>query len=473
MSLEIHSFGSIIDIKNELVTKMKKKLTNEYKDNLVKYYQYVKKNGKKTHLIMPRFAPVIFSKYFKEFRIKNNLKMPVKNDILKWSGVSDDLQNKIVERIFKDYYNPVNLETGMCGLILKLTAGKGKTFIGMRMISELKHNTLIVCHSELILHQWIKELRNYFKTDIGELYAKKKNIKPITVCIVNTIQKETIKIGGKTENMADIFSNFGFIIYDEIHLYKSVKRIEIFNNGIPYSLGLSATPDEDEHKRDLPLQWYAGPIFDTNEGDKSEKSDFKATVKIIKYIGETYKAKFRNVGGDDMLDIHDLYESMYNDQSRNALIIKEAKKLIDQKYNIFIFSHRRKHLEILQNLLQTSCNQTAGLLCDQETTGISALMGGSSASEIDRGEKNQVILSTYQYMSTGKSIPKMNALIIATPFNKFAKQIVGRIFRLGSDTSIERQIIDIVDVNNNYVKGYANKRLNYYKENGFRIVKEK
>ncbi len=54
-------------------------------------------------------------------------------------------------------------------------------------------------------------------------------------------------------------------------------------------------------------------------------------------------------------------------------------------------------------------------------------------------------MTTYQYSGTGVSINKMNAIILATPRKSNMKQIMGRIFRLKSDASITRDIIDIVD----------------------------
>ena len=83
-------------------------------------------------------------------------------------------------------------------------------------------------------------------------------------------------------------------------------------------------------------------------------------------------------------------------------------------------------------------------------------------------EKKTVILSTYQYMATGTSIPKMNCLILATPRKSKIRQIVGRIFRLGSDYDITRQIIDIVD----FKTGLKNQwygRAKYYNEQKYSI----
>jgi hypothetical protein len=74
--------------------------------------------------------------------------------------------------------------------------------------------------------------------------------------------------------------------------------------------------------------------------------------------------------------------------------------------------------------------------------------GGASAEDIQKAETDaDIILTTYQYMSVGKSIPRMNAMVLATPRKTKSRQIINRIFRLGSDYSIERHIVDVVDHN--------------------------
>jgi superfamily II DNA or RNA helicase len=74
------------------------------------------------------------------------------------------------------------------------------------------------------------------------------------------------------------------------------------------------------------------------------------------------------------------------------------------------------------------------------------LMGGVSASRELHAEKHaNVIFATYAYLGTGKSIPKMNKIILALPRKSKMEQIIGRIFRLGGNEDIHREIIDIID----------------------------
>ena len=73
-------------------------------------------------------------------------------------------------------------------------------------------------------------------------------------------------------------------------------------------------------------------------------------------------------------------------------------------------------------------------------------MGGSSSQTIEDAKTyGRLILTTYQYSSTGVSIVKMNSLVLATPRRNGLEQIIGRIYRLSGDQNIERVIVDIVD----------------------------
>jgi DNA excision repair protein ERCC-3 len=136
-----------------------------------------------------------------------------------------------------------------------LPCGAGKTIVGIDLISKIKMHTLILCTSVAAVHQWIREIldkTDLSENDIGEYTGDKKEIKPITVC--------TYQILIYRKNKESNFPNFslfqsnewGFIIYDEVHLLPApIFRItaEIQSTR---RLGLTATlVREDEHEKDV------------------------------------------------------------------------------------------------------------------------------------------------------------------------------------------------------------------------------
>ena len=55
-----------------------------------------------------------------------------------------------------------------------------------------------------------------------------------------------------------------------------------------------------------------------------------------------------------------------------------------------------------------------------------------------------MIFTTYGYMGTGKSIPKMDTILLLTPRRSGIEQIIGSIFRPGKNKN-ERLVVDIID----------------------------
>ena len=81
----------------------------------------------------------------------------------------------------------------------------------------------------------------------------------------------------------------------------------------------------------------------------------------------------------------------------------------------------------------------------ESKTSLSILTGGATGDQITQSSnKATMIFTTYGYMGTGKSIPKMDTILFVTPRRNGVEQVVGRIFRPGKNKN-ERWIIDIID----------------------------
>ncbi len=111
-------------------------------------------------------------------------------------------------------------DKGGSGVIV-LPCGAGKTVVGMALMEKLKNETLILTTNITALRQWKQELLD--KTTIpeeciGEYSGEVKEIKPVTL---TTYQIMTHR-NKKTEDFPHLRlfndKNWGFIIYDEVHL---------------------------------------------------------------------------------------------------------------------------------------------------------------------------------------------------------------------------------------------------------------
>jgi len=107
-----------------------------------------------------------------------------------------------------------------------------------------------------------------------------------------------------------------------------------------------------------------------------------------------------------------------------------------------VLSDRINHLELLKCVLINS-----GI----EESKIGMLIG--SKKQLDR----KIILGTYGSAGMGVDIPRLSALVLATPRAE-VEQAVGRVLRKGSPI-----VVDIVDTASHIMKGWAVKRKKFYR----------
>ncbi len=102
-----------------------------------------------------------------------------------------------------------------------LPCGAGKTIVGMKLMSMLQTNTLIVTTNITAVHQWIDELldKTFLTSDqIAEYTGESKSIKPVTVATYQVLTWRPDKEGPYPHFSLFRKNNWGLIIYDEVHM---------------------------------------------------------------------------------------------------------------------------------------------------------------------------------------------------------------------------------------------------------------
>ena len=400
---------------------------------------------------------------------------------------------------------------GSAGLILNLEAGQGKSYLAAYLVSLINKKTLLILHTTALIEQWVKVFNKCIpNASIGYYYAKKKIFGDIMIMIVDSARKDkfTFELKDNTFNKVealnaeitddniswsaiDFYNMFGMTIYDECHEYANKCDSKVFKFAqTPYMIGLSATPDENANKFDCLYWWEIGPVLNADKlvGYQSTKEDFKADVYRIMYYGNADYTKVLINEITQLVSVSSTMNMICEDESRDELVLSCIGRCLEQKnLYIYVFADRRDYLEKLR--IKTDAKFRNGAKKDnpidemKEATPISDVMfddddfmrlvGGTSAEDIEKAEiKSRIIFTTYAFGGTGRSIIKMNALILATPRKSKMKQYVKRIFRLGSDASISRQIYDIVDMKLT-VKNQWSYRKAYYDSMGFTTKQEK
>ena len=415
-----------------------------------------------------------------------------------------------VEKLKNDNYYGFQLDGNHRYLMDDFTTlhNSGKTFTAMNIINRLKVKTLIVVPNTYLLTQWVELLEEYFPNNkIGQYYGKEKKDGDIVVAIINSlinddfiftstklVEIEEIKKGKSkikikkeksiiTKSYKEYFKEFGFVILDESHIYCTDSFKVAYNRfQSTYMLGLSATPNERTNKCDIISHLNVGKVLIANEIEnyQNDNTKFSAMVSVVKYNGPD---KYTNIHINEstrMICVPKIIEELVNDEYRNKLIIDQIYELFDLKLNIFVFSERRSHLEYLHEqfnyLLDEKFENSESLknnlsIPELDINKNIVLYGNSSDDDINTAKTNSnVIFTTYAYSSTGVSINRMTAMILATPRKSKATQIIGRIFRLNKENNhIQRIIIDIID-NKSVLKNQFYERKKAYKERNAEIT---
>jgi superfamily II DNA or RNA helicase len=104
---------------------------------------------------------------------------------------------------------------------------------------------------------------------------------------------------------------------------------------------------------------------------------------------------------------------------------------------------------------------------EEAHSNISVLRGGVSRGDVSRARKAgaHIVLTTFGFSRRGISLPDMTAIVQATSRRNGQRQILGRFLRRGSDESILRQCIDIVDTRTGLRGQYADRRKVYTEKN--------
>jgi superfamily II DNA or RNA helicase len=480
LKIKVYPYGVEVDLyelqDNKLDKKLIKHFTIEY--DALTYVKKVKvmRKVKMTKLLFLRFGMLEYIKRLKNVNITYHLQTPPKpeNDF-KWTGSLKNNQKIIANYIMDKKFNDKNTNCGKSGVILNLEAGQGKTFIATSLIEKLKTKTLIICHNKNILRQWIKVLSSgYPNNTVKAYYGDAKACGDITVGIVNSLLMDNMTINGIEADPKTFFKQFGFVVFDEVHLYSGNMRKNIYYRlYASYILGLSATPDENSCF-DKINEWGCGNVLDatTLKGYNVENIEFKGNVTKLSYKAPDEYTQVIINEKLEMISHSSMVSQLCEDPYRIHLIVKSIFELKEKGKNIFVFAERRSYLTNIKNHMKLFKINSYDLLTDADGDKISQLMGGSTDDDVANAIKSSnVILTTYEYMGTGMSIPKMDAIILATSRKKKSKQYIGRIFRLGSNYKSVREIVDIVD-SKIYIKSQYNIRKKYYDEKKFPITKK-
>ena len=359
---------------------------------------------------------------------------------LKFNGTLRDKQKPIVNKFLK------NIETRKSGL-LALHTGFGKTCLGLYLISALKLKTVVVVHKEFLLRQWVERIEQFLPdAKVGRIQASKMDVedKDIVICMLQSLSMK--------DYPKEIFQDFGFAIYDEVHhLGAEVFSRAFYKLTTEYSLGLSATMKRKDGLTKV-LNWFLGNVVCKVE----RKGEDNVLVKVLRYHVEDEQFNKLELDYRGSIKYTTMIKKICEFNRRSEFVLKVIANLLKKNNDqqIIVLGHQKKLLAYLHDAIKHRNIATVGYY-----------VGGMKEKDLKISEGKQVIIATYAMAEEGLDIKTLTTLVMATP-KVDVTQSVGRILRQKRKESL---VVDIVDSHVIFEKHFK-KRKAFYKRQKFKII---
>jgi len=386
-----------------------------------------------------------------------------------WDLLGDEAlfpnQLVILDHLMACVYSQESLAEGLAGCILVADTGFGKTYTSLALARRLGRKTLVVMPNTNNMDEWARVLSERYAVRVGFFYGAHKRDGDVVLTTIQSIVKPRFKFSDRGEIAADLyFREFGLVIYDEVHNYATATRHEIFwRLNTRAVLGLTATPDERADRLDEVYHRFVGPevVAADLPGYAPDEIVWDGLVRVIRYHGPPAYTEHK-VNAEGWANSLEMNRQCARDPFRTAILLSYVDRLVREGRNVFVFAEHRGYLDRLYLLMQGSFS------VEYPERQVTKLVGGQKPAESALGRTGAVILITYGFGSESLSLPRMDALVFASPRRAKCKQTVGRILRRGGDPSIRRLIYDFVDAELSISKQYSSRK-KVYTAKGFEI----
>ncbi len=426
-----------------------------------------------------------------------------------------EYQQAILDFLFaaQGPFGPRSVAAHCATAYLQMDTGLGKTRVGCAVVARCRGPAAIVVPTEAIREQWLDEFAEVLPDLVCGAYqnppkgSRKIPAGPAThdvvVFIINTFsQKE-----------ADVLAGYLLVILDEAHEYCGSEFSKaLWLAQTRFVLGLSATPNEAPNGLDRYVNQHLGPaIWPTRDvpGYDIRHVVYTGQVRVVEYAGHPEHSVNGLTPSGTLSSIMTI-NNIVKDPHRLCLVAAEVERLFRlhetedadslcalglgprpgsavtdtlpageiRRHGVFVFAELREYLPALRAKLLERFESNEILVpeldpehAQPDSRSISVLRGASrpvARAELGKARRagSHIVLTTYGYSRRGISLPDMTAIVLATPRRNGYRQVLGRITRRGSDVSIVRQIVDIVDTRVS-LKAQACERKKIYAEKGF------
>jgi hypothetical protein len=393
---------------------------------------------------------------------------------------------------------------------LQMDTGMGKTMTTAAVIARLGVPALVVVPTKAMAEQWCGDLRAGYPGLRAARFENAARVPAtpgdydVVVVVINTFRAKT----------PEFLRGYGLVVLDEAHeLTSRCGADALWLAQAPRVLGLSATPDENPNQLGRLVHLHLGPPIRAADvpGFDATDVDFRGAVTAVHYSGHPDRCQ-PIVSASGTASAPLIVSSLAGDPRRNAMLAARILALLamharpdapafglgvnparpdapPRRHGVFVFAENRAHLITLRDAI---LRQDGGArILAPELDGepdpadpadppgapvpapVSVLRGGVAAGAVGeaRAAGAHAVLTTYGYSRRGISLPEMTCIVFATPRRNGMTQVLGRIVRRGSDESIRRLVVDVVDVCT-ALRGQHSTRRQAYAAKGWPVTKE-
>ena len=257
------------------------------------------------------------------------------------------------------------------------------------------------------------------------------------------------------------FEDYGCIIGDEAHLFKSKSLIQIMTklHHAKYRFGFTGTLDGTQTHKWV-LEGLFGPSYKVTKTDELMRQGHLSQLDIQCIVLKHPPQKFETY--------EDEIQYLISHEQRNKFITNLT---LDLKGNtLVLFSRVEAHGAVLYEMINTK---------KRDDRKVFFVHGGVDAEErelvreITERENNAVIVASYGTFSTGINIKNLHNVIFSSPSKSRVRnlQSIGRVLRKGKD-KVKATLYDIADdsstkTKRNYTLNHFIERIKIYNEENF------
>lgn len=362
--------------------------------------------------------------------------------------------------------------------IIKAATGSGKTAIISMLTGHYNVNTVIYVIGVELLYQMKSTIEwLYPEIEVGVVGDGKCEIRQITIATIwsaaaafnkkaetfdSDMTKDNKKVSSENKKKIQrMVSSAKMFILDECQFAaaKTVQFLHSASTNASHRFLFSASPWRDTGD-DILIEAVAGKrIFDLDastlikEGFLVKPKIYFLDVPPVRNVGKTY---------------HDVYRNyIVENDERNDLIIKSAKKLLEKGKKVLILVVRVGHGEVILSKLQDAGIATDFLDGQKSTKKRLSCIQSMKDGDID-------VLVASKIFDQGVDIPELDALILAGSGKSSGRalQRIGRVIRKYEGKKIAT-VIEFMD-NAKYLRDHSNARRSVYAtESEFEIIVQK